>query len=203
MRFSVLKKQNKVQLYTYGEEVEIDFIDNITRDNKPLMKKFKSENKHIENFIRSISYKDYNSVSYISYDKKLNNPISILTISCSGIYIDKKRKFANKIDVISAIEIKYFAVNECYRHLPMQTIEGTTLSNLLFAKHLKNVYKIAKNICGARKIILYAVPKAYNFYTRFGFSDFKDYMIPNKNTIVKDCLPMFLSLDNKINIRGI
>lgn len=180
--------------YKYGNEIEISFIK-ASRNEKELLKKFKCGNVYIDKFIRNLSFKDKDTVTYLGIDTNLKKVISAITIACSGIYIERRKKFNIKKDILSAIEIKYFAVNQSYQKMHYSINNNRSLSFNLFQNYLNRITHIARNICGAQKIILYSVPEAITFYKKSDFIVFKKYMLRNENNIVKNCIPMFLSLN--------
>ena len=63
-----------------------------------------------------------------------------------------------------------FAIDERYQHLPYSAEkEDGTFSDYIFRFVISKIYEFTEEICGADKVILYAVPKAKNFYEKNGF----------------------------------
>ena len=64
-----------------------------------------------------------------------------------------------------------FAIDERYQHLPYSAEkEDGTFSDYIFRFVISKIYEFTEEICGADKVILYAVPKAKNFYEKNGFN---------------------------------
>lgn len=180
--------------YNYGKDVPLDFFK-AEREHGTLAMSFKCKNDYIDKFVKKTACKDKESVTYLTIDTKENVIVAILTVVCSGIYTEPSILSRRERTVIPAIEIKYFAVDNRYQSLRFDADSDITLSKYIFSKYMKDIENIAHNIIGARKIILYSVPKAVNFYRYFGFKDFEKYMKKDEQRSVRKCPPMFISLN--------
>lgn len=99
-----------------------------------------------------------------------------------------------RFSLSSAIEIMFFAIDKRYRHLRYSDTPAAsreTLSSNLFRYTVNHIFDIARETIGADYIILYAVPKAENFYKRNGFRRFDGNMMPDANPFLDGCIPMY------------
>lgn len=186
-------KTNK--LYEYGEEIEIEFVI-LEREHKDLAKQFKCGNDYIDKFIRTISYKDKETVTHAAIDVKNNHIIAILTLVATGIYTEPSKLSKREKKVISAVEIKNYAVDMRYQKMPYsQNKSDNTLSYQILNKYIKDIFELSKHQIGIKKIILYSVDKAVTFYKRFNFHDFKKYMVRLDKRGIRGCVPMYFNLN--------
>lgn len=192
--FDNVKKEIKLP-YEYGNEVNVEF-HKLTTENHKLVKRFKCGNKNIDSFVRHQSLKDKETVSYFATDKERNVVIAVISINCTGILMRKPNKRKNYQYMVSAIEVKYFAVNNDYKHLKYSNdAHDYTLSHQIFMHYINDIINITNDVCGATKIVLYSVPQAHSFYKRCKFKDFENYMEKDEQPYLKGCKPMFLSLN--------
>ena len=117
-----------------------------------------------------------------------------LTIACSAIFTDTDKKDVFST-ILSAMEIKYFAVDESYKHIPYVKGSSLTLSHYIFSYMLEYMKEISHNSIGASKIVLYSVPQAINFYKRCKFKEFGEAMYGDEGYFVEGCLPMYYDLN--------
>ena len=195
------KRKKTITSYKYGNEIMIDFAV-LDFNFSDIAKSFRCNNNSIDKYIRNIASKDKSAVTYIAIDKQYNKIIAIMTISCSGIYTTTTNILKYPLHkVISAIEIKNFAVDYNYQKMPYSESSSKyeTLSSVLFTKYIFDIKEIANKICGAEKIILYSVPNAFNFYKNARFKKFQKYMNKDESSRLDGCIPMFFSLNQKIN----
>ena len=87
-----------------------------------------------------------------------------------------------------------FAIDERYQHLPYSAEkEDGTFSDYIFRFVISKIYEFTEEICGADKVILYAVPKAKNFYEKNGFTVFPPFMLQSESRF----LDGFIKINNK------
>ncbi len=164
--------------------------------DKDLVRSFKCGNQYIDKFVRDLSFKSKDLVTYAAIDDKQNKLISVLSLACSGIYTMHSPKSPRKNSLISAFEIKYFATDVHYQKIPYsENEEDLSLSYQIFAKWMKDIIQISQNVVGAKKIILYSVPEAESFYRRFNFTDFKQFMAKDEQTSLNGCIPLYFNLN--------
>ena len=98
--------------------------------------------------------------------------------------------------IIPSIEIKFFAVDNEYRSLKMEktSTRYDTLSASIFQYCIYIADRIANENVGAKALLLYAVPKAHNFYKRNGFEEFTEEMSRDNAGFVRGCVPMYMSI---------
>lgn len=188
-------KQDKIKVPEYTEDVDVVFAKLDTTTDYYL-EDFDCGNETINNYIREKAINDVEIVAYLSIDKNQDKLISFLAISCSGILTDVNGDKPYQY-IVPAIEVKYFAVNTVYQHLRSKDDDNDsmhTLSYKLFLYYVNELNKMSKEVCGANKIILYSVEKAYNFYVKCLFEDFAEYMIRDSHPYTETCKPMFVSL---------
>lgn len=88
-----------------------------------------------------------------------------------------------------------FAVDEAYQHIPYSDDpEDGTLSDIIFNFAISKIYDFTEKYCGADKVILYAVPKAVNFYRKNFFSEFETFMLKSESRFLDGCIPMYMNL---------
>lgn len=181
-------------MYARGDNIEIEFKILGVKD-KELVKGFRCDNPWIDKFVNKHSYKDKETVTYAAIDKKLSKIISILTIECTGIYTVHSSKSKRSNSMISAFGIKYFGVDIRYQSIPYSDNEqDKTLSHQLFNKWMSTLIMLSRTTIGAKKIVLYSVPEAENFYKRFGFINFKSYMAIDNEHSLRGCVPLYFNL---------
>lgn len=189
------RKKEVSKLYQYGNDVILEFVV-LNRQFKEIAKKFNCGNDHIDHFVKNSAFKDKETVTYAAIDNEKKLIVAILTIVASGIYTNPSIMSGRKETVLSAIEIKNFAVDLRYQKIPYSDFDGDeTLSYQIFNKYLKDLLELSRKVIGAKKIILYSVDDAVKFYKKHGFKDFRIYMARDQRREVKGCKPMYFNLN--------
>ena len=117
----------------------------------------------------------------------------IAAVCCAGIHLDN----ADRIQLIPAVKIDYFAVAETYQHTPYPGTEQEDrflVSDAFLCELIQAIRRISETAVGATHIVLYAVPTARHFYERNFFSDFAEFMKPENYAYLDGCVPMYMSL---------
>lgn len=134
---------------------------------------------------------DAQAVTFILIDQTARAIIGYYSLSCSGFIVESMGHFT----IYPAVEIKMFAIDERYQHLPYSAEkEDGTFSDYIFRFVISKIYEFTEEICGADKVILYAVPKAKNFYEKNGFTVFPPFMLQSESRFLEGCIPMYLDL---------
>lgn len=192
----------------YGEEIKRSAPILMTRDRIKDVSGFHCGDKNIDAYLKEEACYDSSAVTYIVKEgtdedetEKDETPKEIIyfySLSCSGLVVDNSSGYLPgkaKIEIIPSIEIKMFALNLKYHGMPYDKSGGWNLSDSLFTDVINHIDKITKEICGARKIILYSVPRAESFYERNGFSRYSDNYIKNSDLHIAECVPMYMDWD--------
>lgn len=175
----------------YGNQIQISEPLLITEENAFLTEKFDCGNEVINHYLKSEAKKDTQAVSFLITDEKKNAVIGYFALSCSGFIIE----FRGHPTIYPAVEIKMFAVDEAYQHIPYSDDpEDGTLSDIIFNFAISKIYDFTQKYCGADKVILYAVPKAVNFYRKNFFSEFETFMLKSESRFLDGCIPMYMNL---------
>lgn len=178
----------------YGQDYSIDIIV-LSKDNKHYVENFSCGNYAIDEYFKKESFTDNTSVTYMFIDKDADQLIACVTVACSAIFTesDAQEQFST---LLSAMEVKYLAVNEDYQHIPYK--ENTTrpsLSDYMFDYMIDYLWEMSHSQIGAAKIVLYSVPQAVNFYKRHGFKLFGETMYGDTGYYVEGCEPMYYDLN--------
>ena len=175
----------------YGNQIEIDEPIKVSVESLPFTETFDCGNEVINDYLKMKAKDDTQTVAFMLMDKKNQSVIGYYALSCSGFIIDCKSHYT----IYPAVEIKIFAIDEKYQHLPYsENIDDGTFSDNIFGFVISKIYDFTDNFCGADKIILYSVPKAVNFYKKNGFLEFEEFMLQSKSRFLDGCIPMYLSL---------
>lgn len=154
-----------------------DILYNILRftdKDISLVQDFNCGNEVINDYLKEEACNDTKATTFIIVNNDNNQIIAYYSLNCSGFVIDN----GNNFTIYPAVEIKMFAIDEKYQHIPYSTNrEDGNLSDTL----LDNV-------------ILYSVPSAENFYRRNGFKRFENFMLQSTSLFLDGCIPMYLSL---------
>ncbi|MBR6836695.1 MAG: hypothetical protein IKM72_11940 [Oscillospiraceae bacterium] len=177
----------------YGEDINLSDRVRITEDNKELTLGFDCGNETMNKYLKEKSYEDTKATTFIIKNNDDNTVICYYSLCCSGLVINTND--GNLFSMYPAVEIKMFAVDEKYQHIPYYNEPDTcSLSDMLFYDVIGHINEFTENECAADKIILYAVPKAESFYSRNMFKKFEEYMKPASSWFTDECIPMFMSL---------
>lgn len=176
----------------YGEDIPIE-IQLLTPENKAYTDRFFCDYPSIDTYFQQAAPYDSTVVTYLFIDTEKDALISCATICCSAIFDqDDIDQFST---ILSAMEIKFFAVDENYKHLPYKKNAKLTLSHYILIYMLKMMRDLSHNSVGAAKVVLYSVPEAVRFYQRCNFKEFGDTMYGDKGTFVDGCVPMYFDLN--------
>ncbi|MCD8048094.1 MAG: hypothetical protein LUG52_00535 [Clostridia bacterium] len=178
---------------SYGEQIPIE-VQILSVQNQKYVETFFCGNSSIDDYYRIEAAEDNTSVTYLFIDTENDRIISCITIACSAIFTDTDRVDTFST-ILSAMEIKYFAVDEAYKHIPYTKNDRMTLSHYIFRYMLNYMNDISHDCIGASKIVLYSVPSAINFYKRNNFKEFGDTMYGDEGYYVDGCLPMYYDLN--------
>lgn len=178
----------------YGQAYTIGIVV-LREDNKHYVENFSCGNYSIDEYFKKESFSDGTSVTYMFIDQDADELIACVTVACSAIFTESEiqQQFST---LLSAMEIKYLAVNEKYQHIPYR--ENTTrpsLSDYMFDYMIDYLWEMSHSQIGAAKIVLYSVPQAVNFYKRHGFKLFGETMFGDTGYYVEGCEPMYYDLN--------
>ena len=153
----------------YGQQCSIK-VKVLSVKEQKYLQNFSCGNQSIDKYFRKKAIEDETAVTYLYIDKEEDVLIACVTLSCSAIYTDEEDV---RSTVLSAMEIKYLAVDKRYQHLPYTPESGSpSLSDMIFRHMLLRMYNMSHRYIGASKIVLYSVKRAISFYERHGFRQF-------------------------------
>lgn len=149
-------------------------------------------------------YANKHPVPYCYVDTDNNKIVAYLSINCSGIIHNSTEDngfgYQPPALLMSAIEIKYFAVDVDYQNLLFceKSTKYETLSHEMFMNVIDQLIKLARNRIGAQAIVLYSTPRARNFYLNCGFLGFAQEMKrtqdEDSDVLTDNCYPMYMLL---------
>lgn len=175
----------------HGNQIAIDKPIRVNEDSIQIIKSFNCGNEVINEYLKNKAKDDAQAVTFILIDKKEKAVIGYYSLNCSGFIINSMSHFT----IYPAVEIKMFAMDEKYHHLPYSDDpEDGTFSDYIFSFVISKIYDFTEKYCGADKIILYSVPKAKNFYKKNGFLEFEDFMLKSESRFLDGCIPMYMDL---------
>lgn len=177
----------------FGQQCSIKLKVLSGKDAKYLQN-FSCGNKEIDRYFRDKALKDKTAVTYLYLDQNADALIACITLSCSAIFTEEVDV---RSTVLSAMEIKYLAVDKNYQHLPYyQGKKRPTLSDMIFDNMIWNMRRMSLKHIGASKIVLYSVKRAITFYERHGFKKFRLEMYGDQGDYVISCCPMYFDLND-------
>ena len=152
-----------------GKDINIGF-GKLSKSNNILLEKFNCDNPSIDKYFTEDALNDRQSTTYLFINKDEEDIVAAFTIYCSGV-IDRSNP-ANR-NILSAIEICYFATNKKYQKLPYsENKNDRTLSHQLICFCINYIREVPCSYCAASILILYSVPDAVKFYSNAGFDNF-------------------------------
>lgn len=188
----------------YGSEIKFK-IKLLTESTKLLINNFDCGNPYINDYLKSKALTSDDTKTYLIINKTKRNRdndykklLGFFSLTCSAIkYSPNEGKTINNFP---AIELKYFALDMEFQGLQYDFDSNDpddpfNFSDVIFGEILKKCRYIKNNILGAKYLTLYSVPKSVSFYKRQFMEDFNQYMEPNSNKEIIDCIPMFMSLN--------
>lgn len=178
----------------YGNQVIVD-IQVLSQDNAEYLSGFNCGNKSIDQYFNMQARDDETAVTYLFIDCEKDILIACMTIACSAIFDEGEEQEKPLTTILSAMEIKYFAVDDRYKHLPYIKGSPYSLSHYMFIHMLSYMREISHTKIGASKIVLYSVPDAVHFYERCRFKEFGDTMYGDEGTYLEGCVPMYFDLN--------
>lgn len=178
----------------YGEEIPIE-IQILTQENKKYTETFFCDNESIDRYFRCIAPHDATAVTYLFIDTEYDALVACVTLSCSAIFEKADEDIDQFSTILSAMEIKYFAVDETYKHRPYRKNAKLSLSHYLMDYMLVMILRMSHEHVGAAKVVLYSVPEAVSFYRRCDFKEFGNTMYGDQGYYVDGCVPMYFDLN--------
>jgi hypothetical protein len=154
---------------------------------------FSCGNAEIDRYFKESADKDCDCVTYVFSDTDTGDIIAFASLRCSGIIFQD----SNHIELFPAIEIRYFATDERFQHIQMQTDlpeDRYCISDSVFCELMRMIRDISCRTVGAEYVVLYSVPSAVGFYRRNLFEEFNEAFTPERHRYINDCLPMYLPL---------
>ena len=154
---------------------------------------FSCGNSEIDRYLKEDAAKDCDCVTYVFSDIDTDDVIAFASLRCSGIIFQD----SNHLELLPAIEIRYFATDERFQHIQMQTDisnDRYCISDSVFCELIRMVREIACHTVGAEYVVLYSVPTAVSFYRRNLFEEFNEAFTPERYLYINECLPMYLPL---------
>jgi len=177
----------------YGEDIKWE-LELLAHKHRDMLCAFSCGNKEeldgVNDFIRNKALGAHDCTSFVLVNTETEDIIAIYSLCCSGIMLG-----TGPVNLIPAVELKMFALNEKYQHLPYakDPSEGN-LSDSIFSFIASQVEDFTEKQCGAEHIVLYSLPSAKNFYLRNGCRTFTELMQPNGDMFLEGCIPMFFIL---------
>ena len=161
----------------YGQDIKKEII-RFTAEEKDSVKNFNCGNEVINSYLKEEACDDPQTVTFIVKDKNNNMVICYYSLSCSGLVLDHGT--GNKITIYPAVEIKMFAIDENYQHMPYSNDveEGNPLKGYL--KYQENI--ATKGTEGSDAYVIGAGNQAVWVYLTFIAKANETYYIFNKNT---------------------
>mgnify|MGYP004545229193 CR=1 FL=1 len=185
------KKVTKA-MFKYGKDIEYR-MELLDENNSYLINNFNCGNEEISDFLNKKALSSEYLKTYIFISE--NEVIAFVTLACSGI----RHSYQGTKAMLSAIEIKYFAMSEKYHSVLYDEIsydenKNYTLSDQILSDVLRFCHKIKEEILGAQYIVLYSVPKALHFYKANFFQEFDEFMEEENLRYLDGCIPMYMEL---------
>lgn len=178
---------------TYGESLNISERIKMTEKLKASVQDFDCGNEEINKYLKEKSFDDSKATTFIIKNNDDGSIICYYTLCCSGLVINTND--GKLFSMYPAVEIKMFAVDENYQHMPYCDEPDTcNLSDMLLYDVIAHINDFTEDECGADKIILYSVPRAKKFYKDNLFNEFEEFMKPASSYFTDACIPMFMNL---------
>ena len=177
----------------YGKDIQFG-IYKLTDEYKNQINNFSCGNKSIDEYLKKDAFEHMQtgqSITKVVVKEDSNNIIAYYSLSASSIVIESyEGKYFSP-----AVEVKMFAVLDELHSLNYSEDEDEgTFSEHLFSLIIRDIYELSENTIGISSIILYSVPKAFNFYYGMGFKSFEEYMITSDSRYLNGCKPMWFEL---------
>ncbi|MGL4876147.1 MAG: hypothetical protein ACRC30_16020 [Clostridium sp.] len=196
MKKMLLKEDSKYR--QTADEIDYEIIiynDNSKKQFKNICN-FTCGNENIDEYLKEKCLNDLDEglgLTKVILNSRNKDVIGFYTLCTTAIVY----RISGKDHYKPSMEVKYFAMNERYQGLFFKSDnpeDKLTLSDMIFSSIIGEINEISETICGISSIVLYAVPKAYNFYKKNFFEPFNKYMARDEGKYIKDCIPMFMEL---------
>lgn len=184
----------------YGKDIKFG-IYKLADIHKKQISNFYCGTESIDEFLKERAYEEMESgnsvtkVVIIEDNKSEDNGkiIAYYSLSASSIVIeDHEQKY-----FFPAAELRMFAVLDKLHGLDFtENKDEGTFSEYLFSSIIYDIYELSENAIGIQHVVLYSVPKAYNFYEKIGFKDFTKLMVRSNDRYLNGCIPMCLNLNS-------
>lgn len=188
--------------YVYGEEIDYE-KSLLEQEDKESLQNFSCGNIKLDKIIHQELINDYgvdesDGLIFKVVDNKTSEIIAIVSLASSGIIHEE----TNYSKLLPAVKIDIFAVDVKYQkmHYNKMSEEAENpedhfyFSDSIMCSFLEHCYEITEKYALVQYVTLYADKKAYRFYERNGFSDFKSFMKEEHNQEINKNIPMYLKL---------
>lgn len=173
-----------------GNSIKIDY-QYLSNDNINLLDSFSCGNEVMDEYIKKKCLNDYSSVTRLAINAKNEEVICAYTLCCSSMIVESYTKHYP----VSAVELKFFAVNEKYQDMPYsKDKEDGCLSNVLLSEVIERIFTFTDDFCGANLLVVYSTDEGVSFYRMNGFVNFPENVWRDNSRFIDDCTPLFLTL---------
>lgn len=118
-------KQNNL----YGNQIAIELPVKVGKENNAYIQSFNCGNEVMNEYLKYQAEDDAQAVTFILIDQTARAIIGYYSLSCSGFIVESMGHFT----IYPAVEIKMFAIDERYQHLPYSAEkEDGTFSDCIF-----------------------------------------------------------------------
>lgn len=146
--------------------------------------------------------KNYSGITYylINDEKSLKDDIiyAYATISTMGLLNQSNYDDTIINKYLTSLEIRLFAIRNDFRG--KRDRDNILYSNIFFKLLLDKIYEISTKIVSFKSIFLLANEFGKGVYSKFGFIEISDYIIPSEEDKVdiKGCVPMLCLIDDDL-----
>lgn len=198
----VYLRLSRRKMYKYGEEISYEY-DLLRVEDCESLQPFTCGNKQLDNHIHNDVIVDNEIVDedglyFVFKDKETKQIIAVAALATSGItyQIDSYMHVfpAIKIDVL-AVDVKYQKLHyDAESEKAENKNEHYYFSDDILGTLIAHCRQISEEKALVKYIILYADKKAYRYYERNHFSDFKEFMVKEHNMEINENIPMYMQL---------
>lgn len=175
--------------FARGVDLGEHYIEVFDSEHVPYALDFSCGNAEIDKYFRNEALVDCSGVSYVYRNYRSKDIIGLASLSCSAIILND----SSVTELIPAIKVSYFAVSEKY-----QDVDATGghyyISDNFLCLLIQEIRRITESYVGATHIILYSVPDAVHFYRRNLFTEFEEFMKPERCRYLDGCIPMYMPI---------
>lgn len=186
----------------YGEEISYDF--NLLKvedydDLQPFTCGNEKLDLHIHrDIIKEGQIVDEDGLYFVCRDLSTHKIIAVASLATSGIIYEA----TNYMHILPAIKIDVLAVDKEYQKMHYDALselaqdadEHYYFSDDIMGTILQHCREISEEKALANFIVLYADKKAYRYYQRNGFLDYKEFMVKEHNQEINENIPMYMRL---------